>query len=73
MPEEMNAWLTSSERKAGDTYAIDVEDDANYVVYYLEPNDPGWMVNIRGELLNETLNDYLEEIRKGDKFTVEKK
>lgn len=64
MPEEMKAWLTSSERKAGDTYAIDVEDDANYVVYYLEPNDPGWMVNIRGELLNETLNDYLEEISK---------
>ncbi len=69
MPEEMKAWLTATDRKAGDTFAIDVADDANYVVYYLEPNDAGWIVNIRGELLNETLNSYLEEI--GKDITVE--
>lgn len=65
MPEEMSQWLISTERKEGDTFAMDVEGDGNYVLYYLNSNDAGWKINIRSELLNESMNQYLEEITKG--------
>lgn len=69
MPEEMSAWLTAAERKKGDTFAMDVEDDGNYVLYYLEPNDAGWIIDIRGEIVNEIMISYLEELAKD--YTVE--
>ncbi len=60
--EEMDAWLTDEARKAGDTFAINVEGGSNYVLYYLGENDPEWKINIRNTLLNETMNTYLEEL-----------
>ncbi len=60
--EEMDAWLTDEARKAGDTYACNIENGSNYVLYYLGTNDPEWKISIRNTLLNETMNAYLEEI-----------
>lgn len=65
LEEEMKAWLTAEERTAGDTFAIDVADDANYVFYYLGENDPYWMIEIRSDLLEENMNAYLAELAEG--------
>ncbi len=59
MAEEMADWLISPERKEGDTFAIDVENEANYVLYYLNKNDAAWVINIREVLLSETMTEYL--------------
>lgn len=65
LAEEMGEWLTAAERQAGDTFAINVENEANYVVYYIGANDPSWQIYIRDTLLQETMNGYLEEISAG--------
>lgn len=63
--EEMQEWLSAAERAAGDTFAINVEGDANYVLYYVEKNDPAWMISIRNTLLSNTMNTYLTEVAEG--------
>lgn len=69
LAEDMKEWLNDSSRQQGDTFAINVEGDANYVLYYMDKSDPSWQVYIRSTLLNETMNAYIEEISAG--FTVE--
>ncbi|MBQ9142091.1 MAG: hypothetical protein IJX63_09920 [Lachnospiraceae bacterium] len=67
--EEMKEWLSDDARQAGDTFAINVEGEANYVLYYLEESDPSWQVYIRGDLLEEAMAEYMEEISAS--YTVE--
>ena len=67
--EEMKNWLSDDARKKGDTFAINVEGDANYVLYYLEESDPSWQVYIRGDLLEDAMAAYMEEITAS--YTVE--
>lgn len=69
--EEMWAWLSAADRKAGDTFAINIEEDANYVLYYVGESDPKWKNTIRSTLLSETMNQYFEEIT--SKYTIEDK
>ncbi len=69
LSEEMKEWLSDDARQKGDTFAINVEGDANYVFYYLEESDPSWQVYVRGELLNQTMADYMEKISAD--YTVE--
>lgn len=69
LDENMQVWLNDAARQKGDTFAISVEGDANYVFYYMEKSDPSWQVYIRSTLLNETMNAYVEEISAG--YTVE--
>lgn len=60
LDEEVGAWLSASERKAGDTFAKDVEGDANYVIYYLGSNEPQWKLSIRNLLVAEEMTEYVE-------------
>ncbi len=69
MAEEMADWLTDPQRQEGDTFAIDVENEANYVLYYLKKNDAAWEINIRQLLLGETMTEYLDGL--SAEFTVE--
>lgn len=62
LSDEMKEWLNDDARQNGDTFAINVEDDANYVLYYLNESDPSWQVYIRSTLLGEAMNSYLAEI-----------
>lgn len=62
LPEGMTDWLRDSARKAGDTIALNVEDDANYVCYYVGANDPSWKNSISSTLLSQKMSDYLTEI-----------
>lgn len=62
LPDAMKAWMNDDARQNGDTFAINVEGDANYVIYYLDESDPSWQVYIRSTLLGETMNDYVDEI-----------
>ena len=65
LSEEMHEWLSSTERVAGDTFAINIDGDANYVLYYVKENDPSWMIDIRDSLLSATMNEYLTEVAEG--------
>ncbi len=65
LSDEMKDWLNDEARQAGDTFAVNVEGDANYVLYYLDESDPGWQVYIRSTLLGEAMNSYVEEISAG--------
>lgn len=65
LPEGMAEWATDSARKAGDTFAINVEEDYNYVCYYVGANDPAWKNNIRSILLGDIMTNYLNDLSQG--------
>lgn len=64
MADELGSWLGDGSRVKGDTVAITgAEGATSYVVYYVGQNDPQWKMSIRSTLLQQTMNEYLEEIR----------
>lgn len=65
LPDGMSEWAADSARVAGDTFAVDVEGDVNYVCYYVGANDPQWEINIRSVLLNETMGKFLDDLSQG--------
>ncbi len=65
LPEGMNDWVGDSARKAGDTFAINVEGDVNYVCYYVGANDPGWKASISDTLLSQVMANYLNDVSQG--------
>lgn len=60
--EETYAWLSAPERKTGDTYAVNVEGEANYVFYYVGKSAPKWKTLISNTLLAEEMTIYMEEL-----------
>lgn len=66
--EEIYTWMSAAERKAGDTMAINIEEEANYVLYYVGESDPKWKNLIRESLLSEAMTAYLEELT--GKYTI---
>lgn len=63
MSEDMEAWLSDSARKAGDTVALSPEGDGySYILYYLSESDPWWMVSAKNTLLSTVMEAYMEEI-----------
>jgi hypothetical protein len=64
-PAEVQTWLREEGRAKGDTAVIDTEEGQTYVVYYVEPNDPEWMLNAKNTLLSTAMEAYLEEISEG--------
>lgn len=66
MTEELGNWLGDSARVKGDTAAITGSDGAtSYVIYYVGQNVPKWKLSIRSTLLQQTMNEYVKEIRAG--------
>lgn len=65
LPKDMAEWASDSARKAGDTFAINVEGEGNYVCYYVGTNDPSWKLDISDTLVSEIMAGYLEEISQG--------
>lgn len=53
-----NEWLFAEERKAGDTYVLEVEDSIDYIFYYLEPGEVEWKADIRSTLVATAVNEY---------------
>lgn len=63
MSEDMEAWLSDSARREGDTVALSPEGDGySYVLYYLGEGDPWWMVSAKNTLLGTAMEIYMEEI-----------
>lgn len=63
MSEDMEAWLSDTARKAGDTVALSPEGDGySYILYYISESDPWWMVNVKNTLLGTAMEAYMEEI-----------
>ncbi len=60
--EDIYAWLSAPERKAGDTTAMNIEGEANYVLYYVGKTQPRWMTLISNTLLAEEMTIYMEEL-----------
>ena len=65
LPDGMAEWAADAARVAGDSFAIDVEGETNYVCYYIGTNDPQWKINIRSVLLSETMGEYLDSLAQG--------
>ncbi len=65
LPEEVRSWVRDSARKAGDTFAVNVEGDTNYVCYYVAAGEPDWKNSISDTLLSETMANYLKEVSAG--------
>ena len=62
--DELYAWLSAPERKAGDTVAMNIEGEANYVMYYVGKTEPRWMNMIRNTILTQTMDEYLNALMK---------
>ncbi len=67
--EDIYAWLSAPERKAGDTTAMNIEGEANYVLYYVGKTEPRWMSLISNTLLAEEMTVYMEELT--STYTIE--
>lgn len=67
--EEIYNWMSAAERKAGDTFAINIEGEANYVLYYVGKSNPKWMGIISNTLLAEEMSLYMEELTAA--YTIE--
>ena len=60
---ELQDWIFSTERKAGDTAVIAPEgDDYTYVVYYVAPNKAEYILEIQDEIANERMAEYMDGI-----------
>lgn len=63
MSADMEAWLSDSARKAGDTTVISPQDEGyTYVLYYMGQSDPWWLVSAKDMLLGTAMEAYMEEI-----------
>lgn len=61
LPEELTGWIGDGARKPGDTAVISPEsEDYTYVLYYVAPNEPEWVISIRQTLLEQALSEYME-------------
>lgn len=61
LPDSLNDWIFSEERKPGDTVSL-VDQGVTYVLYYVSEGRPEWQVRIAGTLLSQTMSDYMTEI-----------
>ena len=60
---ELQDWIFSTERKAGDVAVITPEGDSYaYVVYYVAPNKAEYILEIQDEITNERMNEYMDAI-----------
>ena len=62
--DKLYEWLSAPERKAGDTVAMNIEGEANYVMYYVGKTEPRWMNMIRNTILTQTMDEYLNALMK---------
>ncbi|MCM1188598.1 MAG: SurA N-terminal domain-containing protein [bacterium] len=64
LTDALAEWLGDSARVKGDATAIAGEEGlSSYVVYYVGTNDPEWRLDIQSTLLQQTVSDYMAEIR----------
>lgn len=60
---ELQDWIFSTERVAGDTAVITPEGDSYaYVVYYVAPNKAEYILEIQNEIASERMAEYMEGI-----------
>lgn len=60
VPSALAEWLFDEGRKAGDASVISQEgSEYAYVVYYVGSGDEDWIVNIRSQLLQQAMQEYL--------------
>ena len=60
---ELQDWIFSTERKAGDTAVIAPEGDSYaYVVYYVAPNKAEYILEIQNEIASERMAEYMDGI-----------
>lgn len=63
LPEELKAWIFSSERVSGETAVISPEgDDYAYVLYYVAPNQEEWVLDIQSTLQSNMVSEYIDEL-----------
>lgn len=63
LPVELADWIGDGARKPGDAAVISPEsEEYTYVLYYVAPNEPEWVLDIRQTLLGETMSEYLSEL-----------
>lgn len=64
LPEALEAWLYSADRKEGDTELVEI-DSAYYVVYFVGEGDNYRSALAEDNLKNEYYNNIVAEIKKG--------
>ena len=60
---ELQDWIFSTDRVAGDTAVIKPEGDSYaYVVYYVAPNRPEYVLEIENEIASERMEEYMNAL-----------
>ncbi len=61
--EEMEEWLNSADRQAGDVTSIwDEEAGTTYVLYYKGQDKASWYFSIKSVLQSENVNEFLDSL-----------
>ena len=73
MVSEINDWLFSEDRKAGDVEIIKTEDFGYHLVYYVENNaeEPTWFINSKADFLADSFEDWYEALEKSYDSSIE--
>lgn len=60
---ELQEWIFSSERVAGDTTVITpAEGDYSYVIYYVAPNKPEYILTIESVIAGDRMEEYMADV-----------
>ncbi len=61
--EEMEAWLSSADRQAGDVTSVwDEENQTTFVLYYKGKNNPSWYFSVKSVLQSQNVSEYVENL-----------
>lgn len=64
-------WMTSPERKYGDTEIFDAVN-GSYILYYIGEGQPAWLVRAENVLKASVFNDHIEDLAKKYHYTTYK-
>ena len=67
--DELDNWIFDS-RNPGDCAVIDSEY-GSYIVYYVQDNEPYWMLSVKSTLANNEYSDYLNELKSNTEILLD--
>ena len=73
MVEEINDWIFSADRKAGDIEIVKSENYGYHLVYYIGQGKEVWYVNSKSDLHVETVDNWYKELEKSFEGAIKTK
>ena len=71
--EEINEWVFSDERKAGDVKMFVISESGLYITYYEETGRAAWLASVDSAMRTDDINKKVDELQETYPATVNEK